>query len=133
MGAVTDWIDKEMVTKYKIKCDITSDKKVYPINKEIRYLLFRCVRELLINVIKHAGASQVKINVVNQNGVLVISLYDNGCGFSYNPEIFHTQEAGFGLFSIHERIDSIGGSMELDSSPGKGTKVELFLPLSVND
>ncbi len=76
---------KELETKHGIKCELSSDSKKYPIKKVVRYLLFRCACELLINVVKHARASKVKVNVQKKNDNITVSVQDNGSGFNYNP------------------------------------------------
>ncbi|MCK5102174.1 MAG: sensor histidine kinase, partial [Cyclobacteriaceae bacterium] len=103
------------------------DKK-YPINNEVRYLLFRCACELLANVVKHARASQVGVIIQMKNDNIFISVNDNGSGFNYNPELHKMKDSGFGLLSINERIENISGTLQIETAPGKGAKVILNVP-----
>ena len=129
MAAISDWVEEEMETKHGIKSTIMGEDRIFAINNEERYLLFRCVRELLINIIKHARANYVTLNVFEKNDILNICVHDNGIGFDYNPDMLENKDFGFGLFSIRERIQNIGGSLEIKSSSETGTRIKLKLPL----
>ena len=129
VAAVSDWMDEELETKHNINVNLTADNKVFLIDEDIRILTFRCVRELLMNVVKHAKASQVDLDIKESTGSLFISVNDNGIGFNYSPAYLRAKGSGFGLFSIQERIEDIGGSMEINSEKGKGTSVKLIVPL----
>lgn len=102
--------------------DIATDKAV---------LLFQSVRELLMNVVKHAKAGGALVRLVRTERELCITVRDDGCGFEV-PRVPGSQAAGFGLFSIQERLLALGGSFELRSSPGQGTSVELILPCAAS-
>ena len=93
-------------------------------------LLFQAVRELLVNVVKHAGASKVRVGTRSDGGELIIDVRDDGIGF--NPEglaLKVDRDGGYGLFSIHERLSSVGGRMHIDAHRGRGTLVSLSVPL----
>jgi signal transduction histidine kinase len=85
--------------------------------------LFRIVQESLWNIVKHAGAdTQVKVSLSHEPGRLVLSVNDNGAGFSYESA---RGRGGLGLISMHERAGSVGGYMEVVSSPGGGTTIRV--------
>jgi len=92
-------------------------------------LLFRCVKELGNNVIKHSRAGELKVNFKSKDKVLEISVEDDGIGFEYTPEKHSSNRQSFGLFSIQERMSNMGGVMKIDSALNKGTVVKLTLPL----
>jgi len=94
---------------------------------DTRYLLFRSVRELLMNIIKHSEASSVKISISRNSGVMRVSVEDNGVGF--DPAAVAGKDGGFGLFTIHRRLKQSDGCCEIESRPGSGTKVVLAAPL----
>jgi two-component system sensor histidine kinase DegS len=81
-------------------------------------------------VVKHARASKVKVNVQKKNDNITVSVQDNGSGFNYNPKLLKMKQYGFGLLSIYERIENIGGTLQIDTAPGKGTKVVLKVPVN---
>ncbi|HZN44170.1 MAG TPA: response regulator [Nitrospiraceae bacterium] len=95
-------------------------------------LLFQSIRELLINCVKHAETHEAAVTLEQVDGSLYIQISDQGVGF--NSRVFankgdHSPAPGFGLLSIRERMLSLGGRFELESSPGKGTTTTLVLPL----
>jgi signal transduction histidine kinase len=93
-------------------------------------LLFRAVRELLFNVLKHAQASRARVCTVRNDGHLRVIVEDNGAGFA--PDKLGASSGkieGFGLFSIRERLHYFGGHMEIESTPGEVTRIILSLPL----
>jgi PAS domain S-box-containing protein len=97
-------------------------------------LLFQSVRELLVNVRKHAGTNQALVTIEKIANELVITVHDNGAGVGpASPQATDTPapiSSKFGLFSIRERMRTIGGRFEIDSTPGKGTTARLILPLT---
>ena len=117
------------MTQYDIKYEFTGDTSKLPVNNEVRYLLYRCIRELLYNVIKHAGATNVIVSFEKKKKIISISVHDNGSGYNYNPDLPRTKDSGFGLLSIHERIESIDGELLIDKAPGKGTNATLRFPI----
>jgi len=87
------------------------------------------VRELLINVIKHANAEHVKVSIYREKNTIRINVIDDGVGFVSPVEnLASDKTGGFGLFSIRERLNYIGGSLEVDTNQGHGTRVTLVIP-----
>ncbi|MCA9419531.1 MAG: response regulator, partial [Nitrospira sp.] len=86
---------------------------------------------LLYNVLKHSGVNEVMVNLsLQQDNHLLIEVKDFGCGFSENPEERNAQSpTHFGLFSIRERLEALGGEMVLHSARQKGTQVLLRIPI----
>ena len=107
---------------------IKDDGQPLEIDNEIRYLLFRCVRELLMNVVKHAQANEVEIALSRSADRMYVTVTDNGTGFELS--IADRKKAGFGLFSIRERMKRLGGYCEVESKPGSGTMVILAMPIT---
>jgi CheY-like chemotaxis protein len=97
-------------------------------------LLFQSARELLINSSKYAGTGRADVSLKDENGRLVITVRDEGKGVALAAIAAADSPSGvsskFGLFSIRERMKALGGSFEIESSPGKGTTATLILPLS---
>ena len=93
---------------------------------EAGYLLFRSVRELLMNIVKHAKAAEAKISMTRVGDSVRIAVRDNGVGFiaTAAPE----PGSGFGLFTIRERLRGLGGRCDVESAPGAGTTVVLTAP-----
>lgn len=96
-------------------------------HKEIS--LFRVVQEAVLNAVKHARASQIVIRLEIVNDHLHLQVSDNGIGFSPQERICREPTTGLGLIIIRERIEAIGGHLQLESSQGKGTMVFVEVPL----
>ncbi len=101
-------------------------------------LLFRCVRELLINTSKHAGTGEATVTVECRDDQLLIGVRDEGAGFDVAAVTALETSTGelslrFGLLSIMERMQALGGSFEIESAPGRGVTATLTLPLSQNN
>ena len=98
--------------------------------EEVRILLFQTVRELLLNVVKHAGATEARLSVAREDGRLRIHVDDNGAGFvTERVEKEANSGTGFGLPNVRKRLELLGGQMSIDSAPGRGTKITLIAPI----
>ena len=93
-------------------------------------LLFRSVRELLINAAKYAGTGRASVRMERSDGELRVTVSDEGRGFdpAAVASVHAPATAKFGLFSIRERMKTLGGSMHVESNPGRGTRATLTLP-----
>ena len=101
-------------------------------------LLFRAVQELLLNVAKHAQASSVYVSICRDGANVRIRVEDDGIGFEPPTSGFRvSRSGGFGLFHVGERLEHLGGRLDLESQPGHGTTVTVVAPLAaaspVND
>jgi PAS domain S-box-containing protein len=113
-------------------CHFAISDEPKPLNDEMRSLLYRAVRELLVNVSKHAQASNVSIGIEREGSNIKITVEDDGKGFRPSePGRRAGKEGGFGIFSIRQRLAHIGGSLLIESAEGKGTKMTLVAPLNL--
>ena len=100
-------------------------------------ILYRMARELLINVIKHSGATRVTIIVNRGPGKIMVAVEDNGRGFPDDFDLDHNEARketkSFGLFSIRERLEPIDGALKIISIPGKGATVAMSCPLKLKE
>jgi signal transduction histidine kinase len=98
--------------------------------EEMAIVLFRAARELLMNVVKHAEATRVRVAEGTRGGQVSLRVEDNGTGFRptkvLSPRASHRS---FGLLSIRERLAALGGTMKIESAPGQGTRVTLLAPI----
>lgn len=101
----------------------------------VRHGLFLVVKEALNNVVKHAGATAVEIRMEAPPGEFIISIRDNGCGFSQAVETTDAGDlpvrtvSGEGLGNMRQRVESLGGRYEISSRPGAGTQVRIQLSI----
>ena len=100
------------------------------IPESIRVVLFRSVRELLLNIVKHAGTTTAAIDLDHRDGVVRLSVHDQGAGF--DPKAIDSRSpalTGFGILSIRERVAALGGTFDIQSAPGRGTHVSIMVLL----
>jgi PAS domain S-box-containing protein len=99
---------------------------VKDLDKEVAFLLFRSTQELLRNVVKHAEAKNVVVSISRRDDYVVVTVEDDGIGLS-NRDFNTDRSKGFGLFSIKERLDYLGGCLTIDSEIGRGTCVSMSI------
>lgn len=130
LEAALEWLGEQIEQQHHIECQFEADPHPKPVNDEVRVFLFTAVRELLVNVAKHAKAQKAKVTVRRLNDHMSIHVADDGSGFNAARMTFYLDEnKGFGLFSIRERLHHLGGQMEIKSQRGRGTRVVLLAPL----
>jgi signal transduction histidine kinase len=128
--AVSEWLTSQIQQKHGITVEFETDGEAKPLDDDIRTLLFRDVRELLINVVEHARAHKVKVSINRLGEQISITVEDNGVGFDPAEVLSMAARKGeFGLFSIRERLEWLGGHLEIESKPGCGCKVTMMAPL----
>lgn len=96
---------------------------------ELETVLFRVIQEGMTNVIRHAQASRVDLKVACDNGWLICKLDDDGKGFDLNQLTGSNRDNGMGLLGMRERIEQVGGDLEVKSAPDAGTSLRARLPL----
>jgi PAS domain S-box-containing protein len=117
-----EWLGEKFHKQYGLKVEVNCEPLPAYIDSARETFLFRAVRELLTNVAKHARARRVSISTRAADREFILEVADDGIGF----EVSRLSEvAGFGLFSIAERISNQGGNMEVTSAPGQGTMVTI--------
>ena len=93
-------------------------------------LLFVLGREQLVNAAKHSGATDVGLVISRDNGRVVMEISDNGCGMDPESRRKALRQGHIGLASSAERVEALGGELEIDSEPGRGTRIRTTLPLA---
>lgn len=109
-----------------IHCDISED--FTDVGQELSIVIFQVIRELLANAMKHSGARNVRVAIESRNGHFLVRVADNGTGFDPKSVRGPTDQGGFGLFSIRERVMAFNGTMTVESNPESGTEVTIALP-----
>jgi len=127
-----EWLARWMHRKYGLDVRLIVQKKIKPPAEEITLLLFQSLRELLFNVVKHAGVKEVTVRVDEHDGQIDTIVKDNGQGFDpAELRVEGGRSEGIGLFGIRERLTYFGGRMEIDSTPGEGSCFKMSLPRSI--
>jgi len=97
-------------------------------------VIYRLFQESLINVVKHAEATRIKIDMQNLDGDIIIRITDNGKGFAVGDVMLRSADIrGIGLSAMAERARMLAGKMEIISKPGQGTSVVFVLPADASE
>ena len=129
LEAALEWLGESVEQRHGVAFRLTKEGTPRDLGEERRFLVFSAVRELLLNVVKHADASGVSLRLRWLEEVLEATLDDDGKGFDVpGAAALPDARRSFGLFSIQERFDDLGGSVSIRSTPGHGTSVTLVLP-----
>ncbi len=124
-----NWLARDLKNTHNLAVDIQHHGEPGLPDERSRSILFRAVRELLINVVKHAGVDHATVTLENTASNISLTVTDNGNGFDAD-KISRDRKSGFGLLSILERLAYIGGEARIESAPGKGTKIVLRAPVN---
>jgi signal transduction histidine kinase len=128
------WLGRQFQKKYDLQAAVTSEGAGPTLPDSLQITIFRSVQEFLLNAVKHAQASSVRVHLVRQAAWLKVEVTDDGLGFDASLDgSFLADHGGFGLFSIRERLKVLGGALEISSFPGKGASFILSVPVSGSD
>jgi len=131
--AIAELLDDKLGPQDGVSYDFNNNGKAIALSDDIKVVMFQSVRELINNVIKHAQAQHVEVDVGRCEETMKVTVNDDGVGF--NPDDLESPERtnhGFGLFSIAERLKYVGGSFEFQSRPGQGSAFTLEAPFQTD-
>jgi PAS domain S-box-containing protein len=131
-----EWLADWMADKHGLSVDLALQHADHiKVPQDLKLLLFESARELLFNIVKHSGVKSATVGLrLVEGDSLQIEITDRGVGF--NPESLHitgTGLGGFGLFGIRQRMELIGGQLQIISQSGQGTHLSLTVPLAPTD
>jgi PAS domain S-box-containing protein len=127
--AAVEWFAKHVRAQHGLAVDVHKDLQPIPMDDEMKVLLFKAVRELMINIVKHAQASHARVTIERNGDGVCIKVEDNGQGMADAKNFTHVRSTGgYGLFSIRERLHYLGGQMDVESETGQGTRVTIMAP-----
>jgi signal transduction histidine kinase len=125
--AAVEWQVQQFQERSQIKCELTNEREDINLDRDLATGIFRILQETLTNVTRHANATEVKVNLKERDGQLVLQVSDNGKGIT-KKQIAHPKS--FGLIGMRERARSWNGSVKIYGISGKGTKVTVSIPLN---
>ena len=129
LGAAVESLAGRMA-RHGLRVRVEDDGSPKPLHADVLGLLFQCVRELLFNVVKHAGTPEATVALARAGREVRVTVSDWGSGFDAgSKQVPPSTEGGFGLLSIRERLGLLGGRVEIDSAPGRGTRVAVVVPV----
>ncbi|RLD10837.1 hypothetical protein DRI50_10615 [candidate division KSB1 bacterium] len=130
LDAALEWLTESFQERHGIQTKFHNEQSEKIKDDDIRLMLYRIARELLINVVKHACADSVTVSIKSLKKAIKIEIVDDGVGFDPRQlKRRHHEEDGFGLFSIGERMKFIGGEFCIHSKPGHGARALILAPL----
>lgn len=122
-----EWLAEQFQANHGLEVEVNDDGQEKPLDEQTRALLFSVVRELLVNIVKHAHARRVRIEIGRTDRCIRIVVEDDGVGFDPSGLGHHT--GGLGLFNVRERVGQLDGHLRIESEPGRGTRVSVEVPL----
>jgi PAS domain S-box-containing protein len=129
-----EWLARKIQQEHGIETRFHDDGQPKPLDEDFRIVLFQAVREVLVNVVKHARASHAQVLLRRDGDALRVIIEDDGVGFDpASKQSWTVGATGFGLFSTRERLDYLGGQVKIASHPGEGTRITLLAPLKLED
>lgn len=124
IAAALDWLAAEFHENSGIYCDLSPIPNSMRLDEDRAVVLFRIAQESLTNAARHSKAQTVHITLEEKQGNQVLEIVDDGVGF--NPENVAPQK--FGLIGMRERALAVGGEIQVESSPGNGTRIRVVIP-----
>ena len=128
LEAAVEQLAEHLAEKHGIAVSVKNSHRPLLLSDDIRIVLFQIVRELLRNVERHADAGCVTVSFRESDGVVRVTVEDDGAGFDPSAPLSRATAGGFGLFSIRERMNHLGGTFEVESEPGRGTRAVVTAP-----
>lgn len=127
LGPALEWFGERVAAKHSLQVDVRAHHRG-PLPDDLKVMLWKCARELVHNVIKHADAGRLTIDLDQRAGQVILEVEDDGRGF--DPASLQADRGDhFGLLAIEERLRDDGGGLDLESEPGRGTCVRLYADL----
>ncbi|MNW31263.1 Sensor histidine kinase LiaS [compost metagenome] len=115
---------KELELKVPMEIDFEMDSSIRLI-KGVENHLFRIIQEAMSNTLRHAKATRMEIRILEREDAIRVMIRDNGIGF----ELDERKQASYGLSTMQERISEVGGAIQFVTAPGKGTRIEMTVPV----
>lgn len=130
LEAALEWITRKTVERSHLEIDLqTVGVAAMPLAPEAAAALYRVAQESLRNTERHSGAKQVHITLVQGTEFVALDIEDDGRGFDLREAA--ERRPGMGLFAMRERLGLVDGSLEIDTAPGRGTRVHASVPTGV--
>lgn len=135
-----EWLAEQEMRDFGLRCRIAADEFPQRLDQSVGAIMFRAVRELLMNIVKHADSAEAPVDILVSilpaatvaDGIDLLRIVVKDTGRGFDPEaVKSSTRGGFGLMSVRERLTYIGGSVDIVSEVGKGTTVTLTAPLQL--
>jgi len=127
LNAALQALCDEVSKRHSITIKVASDDVSEQVPLEVASCLYRVCQEGLNNMVKHAKAKQASVTLIAEHGNVALSIKDDGVGFSVEAA---EGKGGLGLTGMKERARIVNGKLSIQTEPGKGTKIDLVVPLT---
>lgn len=133
LDAAVSHLASQVEERYGLTLELERDETLDPLPEEIRVFIYSIIRELILNVAKHAEVDRARVGIARKQKAIRVEVTDHGRGF-LPAEIEQLKQSnedhrGLGLMSLRERLTTIGGTLQLVSAPGEGTNIRIFVPV----
>ena len=125
LGETFEWLARQLEAKHGLTVHVEVRGVIDPHSEPLRALLYKAAQEMLFNVVKHARVPEARLRLQSVRGCIWLTISDRGRGF--DPQAL-SRTGGFGLLSIRERVQSLGGRVKIRSVPGRGSTFLLVVP-----
>jgi PAS domain S-box-containing protein len=125
------WLSAQMKDRHGLQVQIDAKDSLNQLDNHMRMLLFQTIRELLFNIVKHAGTSQAKITLERSDQLGRVTISDAGKGFDVTT-VMNDSKTAHGLLVVQDRLSLMGCSLDITSEPGKGTCIVIEAPLGAS-
>lgn len=123
---------QDMAAQAPFQLTYTTQLEDATLTPQAEVTLYRIAQEGLTNVVRHARAQHVRVELKRSGANVILEIEDDGCGFSPYQATIRTNQRHMGLISMQERAEMISGSLELSSAPGQGVSIRASIPLAGN-
>jgi signal transduction histidine kinase len=130
--AALSWLVEDLQKRHRLEVTVIDDGADDALDDASATLLFRAVRELLLNVFKHAQTASAKVSLHQRDQLFQLDVEDQGVGFDPIDVGASSGAGGFGLFSVREQVGRLGGTMDVISAPSRGTRISIRVPVKGN-
>jgi PAS domain S-box-containing protein len=126
--ASMEWLARWMADRHGLAVRLEPDPHCDQVTDDAKVFAFQAVREMLLNVVKHSGVSSAVVRLGPCEGRVQVEVIDEGAGFHPGDLGTNGKDTGLGLSSLRQRVHDLGGEVEIDSRPGRGTRIRFTLP-----
>ncbi|MFP4053043.1 MAG: ATP-binding protein [Phycisphaerae bacterium] len=126
--AALEGLREQKKQRYDLDVEVSLDPDAEPASEALKFFLFKAAREMLFNVVKHSGVHKAHLSLAKDDGTLRLAVRDEGKGVDVQDLSSDSGLRGLGLFSIRERLELMGGRLEVESIPGDGSRFTVIVP-----
>lgn len=130
LGPALEWLSEQLTADHPTDFVFVENGEPLSLSDDNRSLLYAAAREVMLNVVKHAEATEARVSVCWSEQDVRIEIVDDGKGLPSEGDT--PRRAGYGLFGVRERLRSLGGLLQLNSEPGQGTTAWIDVPLATD-